>query len=249
MSLLHLLGIEDNVNFDGKSYDKVINNITSLTNGKYDESTVEMANDCLSDINAEATSLDALEDISNNLDNLVNSTENLLHSHIAVYKILKQISEEASKYCDSNNKQHIQDTLHCLAEQAKDGMNYLNQELNIEIETKYVFGTENNNFIKYCGFDFIPETAILNRSDKSGTVCYVSGNWEFILGTRVDYYSGLKMTPKSIQFKHFDFCKCYDKIIEVGLDPHNLNLEDLQLLKILDNSNIEVYNLFVNKYL
>lgn len=244
MSLLHLLGCDDDLSFDGKGLDKTVDNIKSYANSKFSEDDVDRANDALSDILSCAESIDTLENISNNVDCLVEVTEGLLHSHTAVYKILKQISEEASKYCDSDNKQHIQDVLHCLAEQAEDGMNYLNQELSVEIDAKYVFGTENNKYIKYCNFDFIPDSAILNHSDKSGVVSYTNGDWEFILATHVGY-RGLQMTPKSIYYKHLDFCKVYDKIVEVGLDPHKIYVEDLQLLKILDNSNELIYNLFV----
>ena len=182
--------------------------------------------------------------VDNDVDSLVNSTENLVLSHIAVYKTLKQISEDASKYCDSDNKQHIQDLLLCIAEQAGDAMYHLNQELHVEIEPKYLFGTENNKFIKYVDFDFIPDFAVLSHSDKSGQVCYASGDWEFELSTYVGY-GGLRMTPKTIKYKHLDFCKAYDKIVEIGLDHKNLTIEDVQLLKIVDNQNELVYNLFI----
>lgn len=105
-------------------------------------------------------------------------------------------------------------------------------------------GYANNKFIKYVDFDFIPETAVLNPSDKSGSVCYISGDWEFDLSTYVGY-NGLRLTPKTIRFKHLDFCKAYDKVVEIGLDPKNLTIEDVQLLKIVDNQNKLVYNLFI----
>ena len=175
---------------------------------------------------------------------MISSTESLVLSNTTVYKILKQISEEASKYCDSDNKQHIQDLLLCIAEQADDAMYHLNQELHIEIEPKYLFGTENNKFIKYLDFDFIPDSAVLSHSDKSGQVCYASGDWEFDSSTYVGY-SGLRMTPKTVRYKHLDFCKCCDKITEIGLDPKDLTIEDVQLLKIVDNQNELVYNLFI----
>lgn len=241
MSLLHLLNVDDNLLFDGKSVDNHIRNASNYCGTKFEEDEGELANGTLEDIHSELNNIESLENISNNVDNLVSATEGLLHSHIAVYKILKQISEEASKYCDSDNKQHIQDVLHCLAEQAEDGMNYLNQELNIEIETKDEF---TDKFIPYVEFDFIPDSAVLNRSDKSGVVSYTNGDWEFTLGTYVGY-GGLRMTPKTIQYRHLDFCTAYDKIVEVGLDPHKISVEDLQLLKILDKDNELIYNLFV----
>lgn len=244
MSLLHLLGVDDDLSFDGKGLDKTVDNIKGYANNKYSEDDIDSANSTLEDILSCAESIDSLENISNNVDSFVNSTENLVLSHIAVYKILKQISEEASKYCDSDNKQHIQDLLLCIAEQAGYAMYHLNQELHVEIEPKYLFGTENNKFIKYVDFDFIPETAVLSHSDKSGQVCYASGNWEFELSTYVGY-GGLRMTPKTIKYKHLDFCKAYDKIVEIGLDPKNLTIEDIQLLKIVDNQNEMVYNLFI----
>lgn len=172
---------------------------------------------------------------------MVNSTENLILSHITVYKTLKQISEEASKYCDPNSKQHFQDVLTCLAEDAEEAMSHLNQELSIEIDIEDMF---TDKFIPYIDFDFIPNTAILNRSDISGLVCYVSGDWEFTLSTYVGY-GGLRITPKTIQYKHLDFIKGYDEIVEAGLDPKKLTVEDVQLLKIVDSQNKLIYNLFI----
>lgn len=244
MSLLHLLGVDDDISFDGKGLDKTVDNIKGYANNKFSEDDIDSANSTLEDILSCAESIDALENISNNVDSLINSTENLVLSHIAVYKILKQISEESSNYCDSDNKQHILDLLQCIAEQAEDAMYHLNQELHIEIEPKYLFGTENNKFIKYVDFDFIPEKAVLSHSDKSGQVYYASKDWEFELSTYVGY-SGLRMTPKTIKYKHLDFCNCYDKIAEIGLDHKNLTIEDIQLLKIVDNQNELVYNLFI----
>lgn len=244
MSLLHLLSVDNDLSFDGKGIDKTVDNIKGYANNKFSEEDIDSANSALEDILSCVESIDTLENISNNVDGLVEATEGLLHSHIAVYKILKQISEEASKYCDSDNKQHIQDLLLCIAEQADDAMYQLNQELHVEIEPKYLFGTENNKFIKYVDFDFIPEVAVLSHSDKSGQVCYASGDWEFELSTYVGY-SGLRMIPKTLKYKHLDFCKAYDKIAEIGLDPKNLTIEDVQLLKIVDNQNELVYNLFI----
>ena len=244
MSLLHLLGVDNDLSFDGKGLDKAIDNIKGYANNKYSEDDIDSANSTLEDILSCAESIDSLENISNNVDNLISSTESLVLSNTTVYKILKQISEEASKYCDSDNKQHIQDLLLCIAEQADDAMYHLNQELHIEIEPKYLFGTENNKFIKYLDFDFIPDSAVLSHSDKSGQVCYASGDWEFDLSTYVGY-SGLRMTPKTVGYKHLDFCKCCDKITEIGLDPKDLTIEDVQLLKIVDNQNELVYNLFI----
>ncbi|QEG08295.1 hypothetical protein HWC26_gp043 [Aeromonas phage 2L372X] len=244
MSLLHLLSVDNDLSFDGKGLDKTVDNIKGYANNKFSEDDIDSANSILEDILSCAESIDTLENISNNVDSLVNSTENLVLSHIAVYKILKQISEEASKYCDSDNKQHIQDLLLCIAEQADDAMYHLNQELHVEIEPKYLFGTENTKFIKYVDFDFIPDFAVLSHSDKSGQVCYASGDWEFELSTYVGY-DGLRLTPKTLKYKHLDFCKAYDKIAEIGLDPKNLTIEDVQLLKIVDNQNELVYNLFI----
>lgn len=244
MSLLHLLGVDNDLSFDGKGLDKAIDNIKGYANNKYSEDDIDSANSTLEDILSCAESIDSLENISNNVDNLISSTESLVLSNITVYKILKQISEEASKYCDSDNKQHIQDLLLCIAEQADDAMCHLNQELHIEIEPKYLFGTENNKFIKYLDFDFIPDSAVLSHSDKSGSVRYTSGAWEFDLSTYVGY-SGLRMTPKTVRYKHLDFCKCCDKITEIGLDHKDLTIEDVQLLKIVDNQNDLVYNLFI----
>ena len=241
MSLLHLLGVDNDLSFDGKGLDKTVDNIKCYANNKFSEDDIDSANGTLEDIVSCAESIDTLENISNNVDTLVNSTENLLLSHITVYKILKQISEEASKYCDPNSKQHFQDVLTCLAEDAEEAMSHLNQELSIEIEIKDEFG---DKFIPYIDFDFIPDTAILNRSDKSGVVSYANGDWEFTLGTYVGY-GGLRMTPKTIQYKNLDFMKGYDKIVEAGLDPQKLTVEDVQLLKIVDSQNKLIYNLFI----
>ena len=241
MSLLHLLGVDNDISFDGRGLDKTVDSIKGYANNKFSEDDIDSANSTLEDILSCAESIDTLENISNNVDTLVNSTENLLLSHIAVYKILKQISEEASKYCDPNSKQHFQDVLTCLAEDAEEAMSHLNQELSIEIDIEDMF---TDKFIPYIDFAFIPDTAILNRSDRSGLVCYVSGDWEFTLSTYVGY-GGLRMTPKTIQYKHLDFMKGYDKIVEAGLDPQKLTVEDVQLLKIVDSQNKLIYNLFI----
>lgn len=236
MSLLHLLGIDDDLQFDGKGLDKAVDNIKGYANNKFSEDEIDSANGTLEDILSCAESIEVLENISNNVDTLVNATEGLLHSHISVYHILKNLKEFAETY-DT-------DEMYYVFKESSDAMNYLNQELNVEIEPKYLFGTEKSKFIDYCNFDFMPDSAILSSSDKSGQVCYVSGDWEFELSTYVGY-GGLRMTPKTIRYKHLDFCKAYDKIVEIGLDPKNLTIEDVQLLKIVDNQNELVYNLFI----
>lgn len=53
------------------------------------------------------------------------------------------------------------------------------------------------------------------------------------------------ISHESVKYKHLDFCKVYDKIVEIGLDHKNLTIEDVQLLKIVDNQNKLVYNLFI----
>ena len=236
MSLLHLLGVDNDLSFDGKALDKAIDNIKGCANNKFSEDDIDSANSALEDILSCAESIEVLENISNNIDNLVEATQGLLHSHISVYNILKNLKEFAET--------HDNDKTYQVFKEAYDAMNYLNQSLNVEIEPKYLFGTENNRFIKYLDFDFIPESAVLSHSDKSGSVCYASGYWEFDLSTYVGY-SGLRMTPKTVRYKHLDFCKCYDKITEIGLDPKNLTIEDVQLLKIVDSQNELIYNLFI----
>ncbi len=236
MSLLHLLGVDDDISFDGKGIDKTVDNIKGYANNKYSEDDIDSANSALEDILSCAESIEALENISNNIDNLVEAAQGLLHSHISVYNILKNLKEFAET--------HDNDKMYHVFKEASDAMNYLNQSLNVEIEPKYLFGTENNKFIEYLDFDFIPESAVLSHSDKSGSVCYASGYWEFDLSTYVGY-SGLRMTPKTVRYKHLDFCKCYDNITEIGLDPKNLTIEDVQLLKIVDNRNKLAYTLFI----
>ena len=135
--------------------------------------------------------------------------------------------------------------MYYVLKEVEDSMDRLNQNINFEIEPKYMCGQWDNRFVKYIRFDFIPDTFMLNGSDKSGSVCYTNRDWEFTLATYVGY-GGLRMTPKTIQYRHIDFCKAYDKIVEVGLDPKNISVEDLQLLKILDKDNEIIYNLFVN---
>lgn len=238
MSLLHLLGCDDDVSFDGKCLDKTVDNIKSYANSKFNEDEVDRANDTLSDILSCAESIDALENISNNASLLSEATDHLLYSCILTYEILNNLKVFAETY--------ESDEMYYVLSQVEDAMSRLNDNLTFDLHVKHVFGYENNNFIKYFEFDFIPDTTILNRSDKSGVVSYVSGDWEFTLGTWVGY-SGLKMTPKTIQYKNLDFCKAYDKVVEVGLDPKNISTEDYQLLKILDPQNEIIYNLFVNK--
>ena len=236
MSLLHLLGVDDDTTFDGKNLDKTIDNIKGYANNKFSEDEIDSANGTLEYLLSCAESIDSLENISNNVNSLVEATEGLVHSHISVYNILKNL-KEFTETCDNNEMYYV-------FEEVSDALNHLNQELFIEIEPKYLYGTENNKFIKYLNFDFIPASAILNRSDKSGQVCYVSGDWEFEVSTYVGY-GGLRITPKTIRYKHIDFCQCYDKIVKVGLDPQKLTIEDVQLLKIVDSQNELVYNLFV----
>lgn len=236
MSLLHLLGVDDELSFDGKGFDKAVDNIKSYANNKFSEDEIDSANDTLNDILSCAESIDTLENISHNVDDLVNATESLLYSHVSVYNILKNLKGFAETYDN--------DEMYYVFKEAADAMSYLNQELNVEIEPKYLFGTEKSKFIDYCNFDFVPNSAVLSRSDKSGSVCYVYGDWEFELSTYVGY-GGLKMTPKTIKYKHLDFCKAYDKIIEIGLDPKKISIEDQQLLKMIDSQNELIYNLFV----
>lgn len=239
MSLLHLLGCDDDLSFDGKGLDKTVDNIKSYANSKFNEDEIDRANDVLSDILSCAESIDTLENISNNVDCLVEVTDNLVSDLSTVYKKLDNIKQFIDVYYLLNKNEN--DDLDFIYSETVDALDELDRHLDFKIDTKSIF---DNKQVKYCSFDFIPDSATLNRSDKSGSVSYANEDWEFTLSTYVGY-GGLRMTPKTIQYGHLDFCKAYDKIVEVGLDPHNISVEDLQLLKILDKNNELIYNLFV----
>lgn len=239
MSLLHLLGCDDDLSFDGKCLDKTVDNIKSYANSKFSEDEIDRANGTLSDILSCAESIDVLENISNNVDCLVEVTDNLVSDLSTVYKKLDSIKQFIDVYNLLNKDEN--DGLDFIYSETVDALDEMDRHLQFKIDIGDLF---TDKFIPYIDFDFIPDTAILNRSDKSGVVSYTNGDWEFTLSTYVGY-GGLKMTPKIIHYKHLDFCKAYDKLVEVGLDPNNISVEDLQLLKILDKDNELIYNLFV----
>ena len=243
MSLLHLLSVDNDLSFDGKNLDKTIANIKGYANNKFSEDDIYSANGVLEDILSCAESIDTLEYISNNVTDLEFRTNQLIDTNLIVFKILKRISNMASEYCEANNKQHILDLLHTITEEAEDGISELNTVLDYQLCFRNTFSADNFKFKQYM-IPFVPKEAVLSHSDKSGQVCYAAGDWEFELLTHVGY-GGLRMTPKTIRFKHLDFCKAYDKIVEIGLDPKNLSVEDVQLLKIVDNNNGLVYDLFI----
>lgn len=239
MSLLHLLGVDDDLSFCGKDIDKTIDNIKGYANSKFSEDDIDSANGTLEDILSCAESIETLENISNNVDNLAEATDNLVSDLSSVYKKLDTIKQFIDVYYVLNDKEN--DDLDFIYTETVDAMDEMDRHLQFKIKIEDNF---TDKFIPYIDFDFMPDSAILSRSDKSGQVCYVSGDWEFELSTYVGY-SGLKMTPKTIKHKYIDFCKAYDKIIEIGLDPQKLTIEDVQLLKIVDNGNSLVYDLFV----
>lgn len=243
MSLLHLLGVDDGFSFCGKDIDKTVDNIKGYANNKFSEEDIDSANGTLEDILSYAESIDSLENISNNVTDLEFRTNQLIGTNLVVFKILKRISNMASEYCEANNKQHIQDLLHTVAEEAEEGINELNTVLDYQLDFHNTFSADYFKFKQYIT-SFVPREAILSHSYKSGQVCYVSGDWEFELSTYVGY-GGLRMTPKAIRFKQLDYCKACDKIAEIGLDPQKLTIEDVQLLKIVDNHNSLIYDLFV----
>lgn len=242
MSLIHLLGIGDDLSFDGKGLDKTVDNIKGYANNKFSEDEIDSANGALEDILSCAESIDNLENISNNVDNLVESTDNLVSDLSSVYKKLDAIKQFIDVYYVLNDKEN--DDLDFIYTETVDALDELGRRLQFKIKIEDNF---TDKFITYIDFDFMPDSAILSRSDKSGQVCYVSGDWEFELSTYIGY-GGLRMTPKAIRFKHLDFCKAYDKIVEIGLDPKNLSVEDVQLLKIVDNRNSLIYDLFVKQF-
>lgn len=241
MSLLHLLGVDNDLQFDGKGLDKTIDNIKGYAKSSFTEDEIDDANSTLEDILSSAESIDSLEKISDNVAELESTTTELVYSNLSVYKILKRISSIASEYCDVDNKQHIQDVLLTIAEEAEDGIAELNCYFPFEMSVTGLFGL--TSMSKYCNFKFVPDVVLFSGSDKSGEVTYVSGDWTFVISTYIGY-GGLKKTPKSIQYKHLDFCKACDKAFELGINPENVSDEDYSLLMMLDEHNKIIYDMF-----
>lgn len=238
MSLLHLLGIDDDLSFDGKGLDKTIDNIKGYAKSSFTEDEIDDANSTLEDILASAESINSLEKISDNIESFVDTTDALISDLSSVYKKLDTIKQFIDTYYLLNEKEN--DELDFIYSETVDAIDELDRNLQFKIQTKDVFG---DKLIPYVNFNFIPDFAILHNSNRSGLVCYKEGSWEFELFTYVGY-GGLRMTPKSIQYKHLDFCKACDKVFELGIDPENVSDEDYSLLMMLDEHNKVIYDMF-----
>lgn len=241
MSILNLLGVDHNsLEFDGKSYDKVINNIASLSNNKYEESNIELANDCLSDINSEASSLDSLEDISNNVENLRSCAEDLFNKCINTMKDLMSL-EKFIGNLDINEE---------IKDEILERIDYAIEDVKIDntvIHVSSVFKNTHNIDLSSLKFDFIPHEAVFSHEWKPYHVVYSHEDWTVDVKTFVNYRGTVDLTGYNLLYKDKDYFKAYNKIIEVGIDPHNLTKQDGQLLSILDNQNKEVYSLFIKE--
>lgn len=237
MSILNLLGIEDEVEFDGKGIDKAVANVQGYSNNMFDEEEIDQANDALSDIKSEADSIDRLENISNNVSCLREEAESMFekevrtlnHLHLAL-DLLERYSEEYTEFGDflCNVKDHILD--------AKD-------ELTNGCGGSYHMIDKHILTNQDVSFDFIPTDFFYDYSPKTGDVYYKNDKWKINVSTYIGY-GGLKITPQFLSYNDCIYKGCYDKMIELGIDPKNVSELDLQLLKIVDNRNVPLYTLF-----
>jgi hypothetical protein len=236
MSILNLLGI-DEVEFDGKGIDKAVANIQRHSNNKFDEESVDQANDALSDIKSEADSIDQLENISNNVSCLRDEAESMFekevrtlnHLHLTM-SLLERYSEEYTEFGDflCNVKDHILDAKDELTNGCGGSYHTID---------KHILTNQD------VSFDFIPTDFYYDYSPRDGDVYYKKNKWKINVSTYVGY-SGLKVTPKFLSYEGCIYKDCYDKMVELGIDPKNVSDLDLQLLKIVDNHNVALYDLF-----
>lgn len=237
MSILNLLGVDDEVDFDGRAIDKAIANIQGCSNNKFDEEEIDQANDALSDIKSEADSIDRLENISNNVSNLREEAEGMFekevrtlnHLHLAL-DLLERYSEEYTEFGDflCNVKDHILDA----KDEITNGCGGSHHMID-----KHILTNQDVNF------DFIPTDFFYDYSPKAGDVYYKNGKWKINVSTYIGY-GGLKVTPQFLSYNDCIYKDCYDKMVELWIDPKSVSELDLQLLKVVDNHNVPLYTLF-----
>lgn len=236
MSILHLIGV-DEVGFDGKAIDKAIANIQGYANNKFDEDEVDQANDTLSDIKSEADSITQLESISDNVSNLREEAECMFEKEVRTLKhlylaldSLERYSEEYTEFGDflCNVKDHILDA----KDELTNGCGGSNHMVDKHILTN-----------QDVSFDFIPNDFFYDYSPRAGDVYYKNDKWKINVSTYFGY-GGLKITPQFLSYEGCIYKDCYDKMVELGIDPRCVSELDLQLLKIVDNHNVLLYTLF-----
>jgi len=231
MSILHLFNI-DEVEFDGKGIDKAVANIQGYANNKFDEEEIDQANDTFSDIKSEADSIDQLETISNNVSCLREEAEGMFEREVRTLQSIKAAMEMIEK---SNTTDDFLWEIHThLCDAQLELTNNGNSHHTI---SKYQLTNQD------VSFDFIPTDFYYDYSPRDGDVYYKKNKWKINVSTYVGY-SGLKVTPKFLSYEGCIYKDCYDKMVELGIDPKNVSDLDLQLLKIVDNHNVALYDLF-----
>lgn len=235
MSILHLIGVDAVVEFDGKAIDKAVTNIQGYSNNKFDEDSVDQANDTLSDIESETKSIDTLEQISNNVSCLREEAENMFEREVKSLQSIKAAMDMIEK---SNTTDDFLWEIHAHLCDAQ--LELTDNGNSHHIISKYQLTNQD------ISFDFIPNDLFYDYSPRAGgDVYYKNDKWKINVSTYVGY-SSLKMTPKSLSYNGCIYKDCYDKMIELGITPKNVSELDLQLLKIVDNHNVPLYTLFHN---
>ncbi len=236
MSILNLIGVNDEVDFDGRAIDKAIANIQGYSNNKFDEDEVDQANDALSDIKSEAESIDQLENISDNVSCLREEAIGMFEREVKTIEYLESALGLMGGYEDDHTE------LGDLIYNIKDYIESAKEELLCN-------GDYHHTIDKYAltnqdvSFDFIPTDFFYDYSPKTGDIYYKNDKWKINVSTYIGY-GGLKITPKSLSYEDCIYKDCYDKMIELGIDPKSVSKFDLQLLKIVDNRNVPLYTLF-----
>lgn len=237
MSILHLIGVDNEVEFDGKAIDKAVANIQGYANNKFDEDTIAQANDTLSDIKSEADSIDQLESISDNVSNLREEAESMFEREVRTLEYLESALGLMEGYENDHTEfgdliYNIKEYIESAKEELTRGCGGSNHMIDKHILTN-----------QDVSFDFIPTDFFYYYSPRAGDIYYKNDKWKINVSTYIGY-GGLKVTPKFLSYEDCIYKDCYDKMVELGIDPKNVSELDLQLLKIVDNHNVPLYALF-----
>lgn len=238
MSILHLLGIEDEVEFDGKGIDKVVTNIQGYANNKFDEKEIDQANDTLSDIKSEAESIDQLESISENISNLRDEAIGMFEREVKTIEYLESAIGLLKGYENDHTEfgdliYNIKDYIESAKDELTNGCGGSHHMIDKHILTN-----------QDVSFHFIPTDFFYDYSPREGDIYYKNDKWKINVSTYIGHGNRLIITPKSLSYNDCIYKNCYDKILELGIDPKNVSELDLQLLKIVDNHNVPLYTLF-----
>jgi hypothetical protein len=237
MSILNLLGV-DEVDFDGRAIDKAVDSIKGYASNTFDEEEIDQANDALSDIKSEADSIDQLENISNNVSCLRDEAESMFEKEVITLKYLESALGLMEGYENDHTEfgdliYNIKDYIESAKDELTNGCGGSHHMIDKHILTN-----------QDVSFDFIPTDFFYYYSPKAGDVYYKNDKWKINVSTYIGRYNGLKITPQFLSYNNCIYKNCYDKMIELGIDPKNVSELDLQLLKIVDNHNIPLYTLF-----